>query len=1009
MALADGVDRFGEDVRGLGGVEVLVVGSANLDWVYEVDRLPAPGETVLAATSARHPGGKGLNSAVAAARAGARTGLVAAVGNDEAADLLIEAMAADGVDCRLLRRVDGVSGTAVVTVAADGENAIVVAAGANGTLERLTAVERQAVAAATVLVAQLEVPVAAVADACAVARTAGTTVVLNAAPVRPLGRDLLGLVDVLVVNEGEAHALAEVLDPGSAGDDLDRVGARLAEHAAAVIVTRGASGADWFREGRRGTVAAPVASVVDTTGAGDAFTAALAVALARGWPLPDAVERAVVAGTVSVESAGAVPSMPTAAAVDSRQAAEAEARMTGEDRARAMPAPPVDLSAPRPIDRPTVVPLGDSADLGVLDDAKVLAAPDDPADRPAWRAALRRWREEARRRVRYDDARYAAVPWPSRAWNLAVVWLWDEAVYDWGDADRPGRHDVDRLLATYQPFGGLDVVVLWHAYPVLGIDERNAFDWYHDVPGLPELVAALQSRGVRVLLDHNPWDLGTRRPDNSDADELVALLADTGADGLFLDTLPEGRSDLLTALDRLDPVPVLEGESRVPLSRIGDHAASWAEWYADSDVPGVLRAHWFEQRHMMHVVRRWHRDRTADLQMAWLNGVGVVVWDVVFGVPVTWSARDLATLRAMRRTQRALGDWLVHGDWEPLTDLAAAAHSAGVDGSRWSRAGSCLLTLVNRGDDEYAGPVLPEALADGDRLVDVLTGRDASGDTVRVPARGVGGFLLVPAGIPEPAGLAGLLEAAAAESAVLEPRGCSERQPERRPVEPAYGTPLPGSIRLAAGHRRVRYRYRQRETGLYEPAAYLDAWKPLPPDLHGIRRGSRDVTLTPVAVDAAEVTNADYAGFLADSGYRPAASSRFLAHWEQGRPPPGRDADPVTYVDLDDARAYAAWRGARLPTEDEWQLAASEEGWRQLAPRVWSWTESEHRDGRTRWVVLKGGSDFRAEGSEWYVDGGPQQPDWSLKLLLTGAGLARSSRIGFRCAVDISDDTVSGP
>ena len=699
--------------------------------------------------------------------------------------------------------------------------------------------------------------------------------------------------------------------------------------------------------------------------------------------------------------------MPTSAAIDARQAAEAEARMTGEKRARTDPSPAVDLSLPRPIDRPTPVPLDETTDLAVLDDAKFLAAPDDPADRPAWRAALRRWREEARRRVGYDDARYTAVTWPSRAWILAVVWLWDEVLYDWGGTDRPGRHDAERLLSAYEPFGGLDVVVLWHAYPVLGIDERNAFDWYRDVPGLAHLVGELQARGVRVLLDHNPWDVGTCRPVGSDAEELVALLAETGADGLFLDTLPEGGSDLLTALQELDPPPLLEGESRVPLSRIGDQLASWAEWYADSDVPGVLRAHWFERRHQMHVVRRWHRDRAADLQSAWVNGVGVVVWDVVFGVRVDWSARDLATLRALRRTFRSLQDWLVRGHWEPLTDLAPEAHAAAVDGSRWTHAGSALLTVVNRSEVDYEGILLP-ALAAGDRLVDVLTGHDVPpGDGVRVPAGGIGGFLLVRADTALPDGLPGLLGAAAAEARPgEETQRVAEKAAERRPVAAAYGEPLPGAVHLVAGVRRVSYRYRQRETGLYEQAAYVDAWKPLPPDLHGIRSGVRDVTVTPVAVDASDVTNADFAAFLADTGYRPVSELRFLAHWERHAPPAGREAEPVTYVDLDDARAYASWRGARLPTEDEWQLAAAEPGWRWAAPRVWSWTESEHRDGRTRWVVLKGGSDFRAEGSEWYVDGGPQPPDWSLKLLLVGAGLARSSRIGFRCAVDLRRETV---
>ena len=113
------------------------------------------------------------------------------------------------------------------------------------------------------------------------------------------------------------------------------------------------------------------------------------------------------------------------------------------------------------------------------------------------------------------------------------------------------------------------------------------------------------------------------------------------------------------------------------------------------------------------------------------------------------------------------------------------------------------------------------------------------------------------------------------------------------------------------------------------------------------------------------------------------------------------DGAPLTGLDLDEARAYAAAHGARLPTEDEWQLAAESGLLERAEPLVWNWTESEHTDGRSRFAILKGGSASRAEGSEWYVDGGPQDPDFSLHLLLPGGGLARSTSIGFRLAVDL--------
>lgn len=178
-------------------MSVVVVGSANLDLVYRVTRIPSPGETVLAAGSDSAPGGKGNNQVIAAARAGAPSTFIAAVGDDGAAERLIASLTEAGVALRV-RRVDAPTGTAIITVDDAAENAIVVDSGANRLLDGLDDAEREVVAAADVLLLQLETPLATVAQAAAAAHAAGTTVVLNAAPIQSLPADLLGDVDVLV-------------------------------------------------------------------------------------------------------------------------------------------------------------------------------------------------------------------------------------------------------------------------------------------------------------------------------------------------------------------------------------------------------------------------------------------------------------------------------------------------------------------------------------------------------------------------------------------------------------------------------------------------------------------------------------------------------------------------------------------------------------------------------------------------------------------------------------------
>ncbi|HWB38595.1 MAG TPA: hypothetical protein VHA75_21460, partial [Rugosimonospora sp.] len=404
-----------------------------------------------------------------------------------------------------------------------------------------------------------------------------------------------------------------------------------------------------------------------------------------------------------------------------------------------------DPYAPRPIDRPTEVPLDGTVELSVLDEAKIFAAPDDPALWPAWRDALHRWRADARRRLDYDGHAYDGTGWAATTHVVALVWLWDERLYD----HAAGRFTPEAFLAEADAeFGGFDGIVLWQAYPVIGVDERNQFDFYREVPGLPELVAALRAAGLRVMVDYNPWDTGTRREPVDDAGAVGRLVRDLGADGVFLDTLKEGAAALRAAL----PAGVaLESESRVPLVRIADHAMSWGQWFADSPVPGVLRATWFERRHMVHHTRRWHRDHLAELHSAWLNGAGILVWDAVFGVWVGWNARDRALLRAARRVWRAAGDLFTTAEWTPLADHPGDGQP--VYASRWERSDRTLWTVVNRSAEPFQGTWLAPVDMPGRRWTDLVTG------AALAPEPGPDGRVRVGGSLP-PGGIAAVLATA---------------------------------------------------------------------------------------------------------------------------------------------------------------------------------------------------------------------------------------------------------
>jgi ribokinase len=286
---------------------VTVVGSLNRDVVFEVAAPPVPGETVLATPGGHFRGGKGANQAIAAARLGRPVAMVGRIGTDAEGRAYMRALVEEGIDVAgVAVDIDAPTGTAYVLLQPGGENSIIVVPGANARLtpEDVALVADQLDSAAVTLM-QLEVPLDAVRAA---ARLSGGMVVLNAAPGRHLGPEILSVVDVLVVNRSE---LAAVSGRRPASKE-----ATLAEHARSipgprtVIVTLGAAGALIVTQDAYESIPAPAVDVVDTTGAGDAFCGGLADGLARGLAMVEAVAWAVAAGAAATTELGAQAGLP---------------------------------------------------------------------------------------------------------------------------------------------------------------------------------------------------------------------------------------------------------------------------------------------------------------------------------------------------------------------------------------------------------------------------------------------------------------------------------------------------------------------------------------------------------------------------------------------------------------------------------------------------------------------------------------------------------------------------
>lgn len=291
---------------------ILVVGSANMDLVLRARRFPAPGETVFGEGFAMHPGGKGANQAVCAAKLGGNVRFVGKVGRDIFGGDLTRGMRRDGVRLEhLLVDSSSPTGTALIAVDGKGQNEIVVISGSNmnlapGDIRRA----RRAFDGAGVLLLQLEVPLETVAAAAAIARRRGITVLLNPAPARALPRTLLALVDYLTPNETELGQLAGLSVTGLPSA-VRAARALLDRGVKGVVVTLGSRGALYVDRETFRRYTAPRVKPVDTTAAGDAFNGALAFALAGGRALPEAIPFANAVAALSVTRRGAQSSMPT--------------------------------------------------------------------------------------------------------------------------------------------------------------------------------------------------------------------------------------------------------------------------------------------------------------------------------------------------------------------------------------------------------------------------------------------------------------------------------------------------------------------------------------------------------------------------------------------------------------------------------------------------------------------------------------------------------------------------
>ena len=660
-----------------------------------------------------------------------------------------------------------------------------------------------------------------------------------------------------------------------------------------------------------------------------------------------------------------------------------------------------------------------------------------------WLADVTHWRTERRIRIGFDPSRYElpALLWTQSSFMQPQLMVQDRYFYD----PVAGKYTVDRYLDDLEKrYGGIDAVLVWATYPNMGIDTRNQHDMVRSMPGgvegVKQMVADFHRRGVRVLFPMMMWDQGVNDPGVPWPQAIAEFMKQLDADGINGDTQDGVPLAFSLAADKVGHPLAFEPEGGPHDEGIAWNVLTWGQ-YQYQFVPIVDRYRWLEPRHEVNISDRWKRDKTDNLQFAFFNGEGWESWENIWGIWNGITPRDGEATRRVATIERGVSRFLVSQDWEPFYPT----QMYGVFASRWPLGEQAVYTIVNRNEYDVRGRQMTISSKPGVRYFDLYHGEEIipiheGGNDVLsfvTEAHGYGAILTTP-GEPD-AGMKTLmskmkqLTAQPLSSYSHEWKPLPQQLVEIKGTTPSSSAPE-GMIRIAAADFLFKVEGIEIEgfNDVGVDVQYL--WEDEARRFHEHR-----ISIKPFYIDKYPVMNEEFKRFLDASHYHPKDDLNFLKDWKNGTYPAGWAKRPVTWVSLEDARAYAEWAGKRLPREWEWQYAAqgadgriypwgnswdasvvpvpdkgrsmrgpdevdahpagaSPFGVMDMVGNVWQWTD-EFVDDHTRAGILRGGSYYRPQGSVWYF---PQayRNDQHGKLLLMAPSYDRSGGVGFRCVKD---------
>jgi gamma-glutamyl hercynylcysteine S-oxide synthase len=677
------------------------------------------------------------------------------------------------------------------------------------------------------------------------------------------------------------------------------------------------------------------------------------------------------------------------------------------------------------------------------------SGPASPLDQTNWLAGLKAWRNDRRTLLRYHGSEFERpeLQWAQHVFSQVQLLIWDRSLYD---PDK-GEYTVDRFLTeTESRIGPIDAVLIWHVYPNLGVDDRNQFDLLRDlpggIPGLRKMVEQFHNRGVRVFFPYLAWDTGTRDEGAAASVTMAQLLKDIGADGINFDTLESVPPQFRQASDAIGHPLALEPQFQPRDESLAWTNISWNDWVtwegkAYPFVPMVSKNKWIEPRHMVNVTDRFTRDKTDSLQHSFFNGQGYATLENLWGFWYETNPFDAEALLRFTRIERAMAENLRAPDWEPHSPTA----QAGVFASRFPARSGTLWTIVNRNEYLVTGEQIAVPRRASVQYYDLWHGRELTPTTrgnddilsFELDGRGYGAVFATEASLSTDlqALLAYMAERSKRSLASYsrEWKAAPQSVVEISPTKPAPSEPA-GMVRIPEGDYDFRVSGIEIEGGNDPGVDVQYPWEDSPRRFH-----LHPMHMHAFYIDRTPVTNAEFKKFVDATHYRPKDDHNFLRAWKDGTYPAGWENKPVTWVSIEDARAYAAWSGKRLPHEWEWQYAAQSadrraypwgNDWNSqalpavdhapaMAPladvggftagaspfgvmdmigNVSQWTD-EYRDPHTRAAIVRGGAAYEPRGSVWYF---PQtyRLDEHQKYLLMSPGRDRAGTIGFRCVVD---------